>query len=114
MKRFVFFVVASSLFAILYLVLQVKIVDLSYELRQAYELREELSCQKQFYMSKLLAMTSPDKIDEGIVSRKICLSYASPRKVVRIDANGAHEPKIRGIWSAIFGMPQASADIIEE
>ncbi len=114
MKRFIFGVVVVSVLALCYVGLQVKIIEVSYKIRSAYLLKERLLCRKEFYMARLLAMSSPDRVEQGLLERRICLDYASPRKVVRLDHPREHNNEKRpGIWSILFGMPQAAADVIE-
>ncbi len=113
MKRFILWVITVSILALCYVGLQVKIIEVSYEIRRAYLLKEKLLCRKEFYMARLLSMSSPDRVEQGLLERRICLGYASPRKVVRLDHSKKRGGRKPGIWSVLFGMPQAAADVIE-
>ena len=64
-------------------------------------------------MSKLMSVASPDKLNESLANRQICLSYSSPVKVVKIDAGPLAENEEHGVLSALFGMPKALADAVE-
>ena len=110
MKKFLFFLLLCTIIAIAYVDLQARIVLLSYQIKKLYEKKEELLSEKQYYLAKLLDITSPQDIKERLLARRIYLSYSTPRRVVCINARHKRE---RGIVGVLFGESQAVADVLE-
>ncbi len=110
MKRFLLLVFLITLVSIAYVHLQAKIVLLSYKMKKLYEQKQELVSEKQFYLAKLLDITSPDNIKESLIARQLCLSYSAPKKVVCINST-THKPE--GILDMLFGEAKAVADVLE-
>ncbi len=110
MKRFFLLLVLTTGLCVGYVWLQVRIVSLSYQLRALLEKKDSALCTQQYLIAKLLSLTSPDKVEERLLARQVCLSYSPPQRVVRVNSQSHYGTRDSIKFSGLFGMPQAAAD----
>ncbi len=110
MKRWIIGIAFLTALAILYVDLQVKTISAMYRLHKLYRQRDKLLCQREYYLAKILEVSSPSEMQERLLARQVPLTYAIPTKVVSLRCGSTSKVRKTNLWSRVFGMPQAVAD----
>ncbi len=110
MKRWIIGILFITALAILYVHLQVKTISATYRLHELYRQRDKLLCQREYYLAKILEISSPSEMQEKLLAHQLPLTYATPTKVVTLRCGSSSGVQKTSFWSRVFGMPQAVAD----
>ncbi len=112
MKTFIFLLVVAVFVAVSYVFLQSQIIFMSYRIKELTQRKEELLDRKQFYLARLFKMTSPQHLYGNLQNLGVEVGFVSPNKVVVLLPSVENTSK-QTVLGLLFGMPQASADVID-